>query len=77
MSQMAYGHKDLTQGKPVLYAGQIRFSRRAKRGMILWWDNNSGHYKPAPEYAAQAGLPLELFREGEFNSPPQQGVPIS
>jgi hypothetical protein len=55
------GHIDLAQGRGVHYAGLIHCSGRRNRGRIRWWSNNSGHYKPSPELANQAELPMELF----------------
>ena len=75
-----YGHIDLAKGRPVQYAGQIKFSKHSKRGIMLVWDNKSGHYKPSADYAAQAaqaGLPTELFRAGKFTAYPQRGVVVS
>ena len=55
-------HVHITSGDPVEYAGQVRFSyNRRRRGQLVWWSNGSGHYWPLPEYAGQAGLPIDLF----------------
>jgi hypothetical protein len=51
-------HPVLAAGQPVMYAGEAFF----ESGALRWWSNGSGHYRPDPEHAAQAGLPLELFR---------------
>lgn len=62
MNGSAVGHIDLARGTPVAYAGEVFFSGRKKRGILRFWTNESGHYLPAPEFARQAGLPLNLFR---------------
>jgi hypothetical protein len=41
----------------VLYAGEAFFNN----GKLQWWSNGSGNYRPDPEHAAQAGLPVEQF----------------
>ena len=57
------GHIDLSLGRPVVYAGEIGFGGRKKRGALRWWNNNSGHYRPDAFAAAAALLPPDLFRE--------------
>ena len=52
-----YRHPVLAQGKPVLYAGEAFFNN----GRLEWWSNGSGNYRPDPDHAAQAGLPVEQF----------------
>jgi hypothetical protein len=52
-----YRHPVLSQGKPVLYAGEAFFNN----GRLEWWSNGSGNYRPDPDHAAQAGLPVEQF----------------
>jgi len=51
-------HAVLSRGEPVLYAGEAYF----ESGALRWWSNSSGHFRPDPEHAPQAGLPLALFR---------------
>jgi hypothetical protein len=55
-------------GREVDYAGRIYFSGRNKRGIIRKWTNESGHYRPDSEYMSNAGLPVELFEAGKFQS---------
>lgn len=62
----AASHFDLSGGRDVIYAGEIRFSNRNHRGNIVWWNNQSGHFRPGPEFAQQAGLPMDLFRPVTF-----------
>lgn len=52
-----YRHPALSEGKPVLYAGEAYFNN----GRLEWWSNGSGNYRPDPDHAAQAGLPMEQF----------------
>jgi hypothetical protein len=47
----------LAAGKPVLYAGEVHFDN----GRLDWWSNGSGNYRPDPEHAEQAELPMERF----------------
>ncbi len=51
-------HAVLSRGEPVMYAGEAYF----ESGALRWWSNSSGHFRPDPEHAPQAGLPLALFR---------------
>lgn len=62
------GHVDLAMGKDVDYAGRLYFSGRATRGILRKWTNESGHYRPTPEFISNAGLPEELFEPGQFKS---------
>ena len=55
-------HTALAGNGPVDYAGQIVFSGRSNRGQIRSWDNGSGHFTPGSADAANAGLPMNLFR---------------
>jgi hypothetical protein len=41
----------------VLYAGEASFNN----GKLDWWSNGSGNYRPDPDHAAQAGLPMGRF----------------
>ena len=50
-------HPALAEGRPVLYAGEANFNN----GKLQWWSNGSGNYRPDPDHAAQAGLPIEQF----------------
>jgi len=56
------GHIELSRGRPVDYAGEICFAGRKKRGVLRYWNNDSGHYKPPASAAHEAQLPLELFQ---------------
>jgi hypothetical protein len=63
------GHIDLAMGKDVKYAGKLYFSGRNNRGILRKWTNESGHYRPCPEFMSNAGLfPKELFQPGQFKS---------
>jgi RHS repeat-associated protein len=70
------GHIDLSNGAPVDFAGEIRFSGRANRGALEGWSNASGHYKPHPDSAGQAGLPMDYFNPADFDTSPQRGIPL-
>ena len=48
-----YGHVEASMGQRVSYAGQVWFDT----GGLQKWSNESGSYRPAGEFAAQAGLP--------------------
>jgi hypothetical protein len=52
-----YRHPTLAGGKPVLYAGEVHF----ENGKLDWWSNGSGNYRPDPEHAEQAALPMDRF----------------
>jgi hypothetical protein len=52
-----YRHPVLSEGKPVLYAGEASFNN----GRLEWWSNGSGNYRPDANHAAQAGLPMDSF----------------
>jgi hypothetical protein len=60
------GHVDLALGKDVDYAGQIHFSHRKRRGILLYWTNASGHYKLDAQSMGNANLPPELFQAIEL-----------
>jgi hypothetical protein len=62
--QQVGGHYDISMGAgSVDYAGIVRFGRQdSSRGFIKEWSNNSGHYKPSPDDAIQAGLPPDMFK---------------
>lgn len=51
------GHAQLAAGKPVIYAGTVRFNG----GALDWWSNYSGHYQPIAAFRAQAQLPDDKF----------------
>jgi hypothetical protein len=52
-----FRHPVLAEGHPVLYAGEAYFDN----GRLQWWSNGSGNYRPDPDHAAQAGLPVDQF----------------
>jgi hypothetical protein len=52
-----FRHPALAEGRSVLYAGEMNFNN----GRLQWWSNGSGNYRPDPDHATQAGLPLENF----------------
>ena len=52
-----FRHPALAEGRPVLYAGEASFNN----GKLEWWSNGSGNYRPDPDHAAQAGLPMDDF----------------
>jgi hypothetical protein len=52
-----YRHPALAEGRPVHYAGEACFDN----GRLLWWSNGSGNYRPDPDHAEQAGLPIDRF----------------
>lgn len=51
------GHAGLAAGRPVLYAGTVRFDG----GKLDWWSNYSGTYQPMAAFRQQAQLPDERF----------------
>lgn len=51
------GHAGLAAGRPVLYAGTLRFDG----GKLDWWSNYSGTYQPMAAFRQQAQLPDERF----------------
>jgi hypothetical protein len=60
------GHVDLAMGREVDYAGRLYFSGRKNRGVLRKWTNESGHYRPSPDFISAAGLPVTKFRSGNF-----------
>ncbi len=56
------GHLDLARGARVEFAGEIRFGHDNSAGILKYWTNASGHFRPGVEYSHQAPLPQELFR---------------
>lgn len=52
-----FRHPALSEGKPVLYAGEASFNN----GKLDWWSNGSGNYRPDAAHAVQAGMPMEDF----------------
>jgi hypothetical protein len=60
------GHVDLAMGREVDYAGRLYFSGRKNRGILRKWTNESGHYRPSPDFIIAAGLPVMQFRPGNF-----------
>ena len=51
------GHAQLSQGRPVVYAGTVRFNA----GALDWWSNYSGHFQPIAAFHRQAQLPDDKF----------------
>ena len=51
------GHAAIAGGRPVLYAGTVRFDN----GALDWWSNYSGTYQPIAAFRSQASLPEERF----------------
>lgn len=51
------GHAGLAAGRPVLYAGTVRFDS----GALDWWSNYSGTYQPMASFRQQAHLPDDRF----------------
>lgn len=51
------GHAGLAAGRPVLYAGTVRFDS----GRLDWWSNYSGTYQPIAAFRQQAQLPNDHF----------------
>ncbi len=51
------GHAGLAGGRPVLYAGTVRFDS----GKLDWWSNYSGTYQPIAAFRQQARLPEDAF----------------
>lgn len=51
------GHAGLAGGRPVLYAGTVRFDS----GKLDWWSNYSGTYQPIAAFRQQAQLPEDAF----------------
>ncbi|MCO1336928.1 hypothetical protein MO867_21610 [Microbulbifer sp. OS29] len=60
------GHYYLaSRGNDVWFAGTVTFNND---GEITEWDNDSGHYRPAPQLAIQCTcFPLNKFRSVTFN----------
>jgi len=52
-----FRHPSLSEGRPVLYAGEANFNN----GKLRWWSNGSGNYRPDAAHAMQSGLPMESF----------------
>jgi hypothetical protein len=53
-----YGDLEAAKGQRVTYAGGIHFGQD---GALATWDNASDSFKPASEFAKQAGLPMDKF----------------
>lgn len=53
-----YGDLEAAKGQRVTYAGGIHFRQD---GVLATWDNASDSFKPAVEFAKQAGLPMDKF----------------
>lgn len=62
------GHTSFRGAEPVCFAGVIKF----ELGKIIFWNNASGHFKPAPEKRynllphIRLLLPEDLFRSHKF-----------
>ncbi len=56
-------HDNIASGKPVTYAGTVDFSN----GMVINWDNKSGHYQPFAIYSDQSPFDLKKFHPWEIN----------
>jgi hypothetical protein len=52
-----YRHPALSEGKPVLDAGEADFNN----GRLEGWSNGSSGYRPDADHAAQSGLPMDQF----------------
>lgn len=50
-------HADLADGRPVVYAGTVRF----EQGRVAWWSNYSGTYQPIVAFRERARLPEDRF----------------
>ncbi|MEM7744436.1 MAG: hypothetical protein AAF409_12080 [Pseudomonadota bacterium] len=50
-------HAQLSQDRPVLYAGTAQFDQ----GEMRWWSNYSGTYQPIAAFRDRAALPGEKF----------------
>ncbi len=71
------GHTEAAQGGRVVFAGEIHFrSGRNNRGRLLRWSNASGHYRPARQFAGNAGLPLERFEPIRFTGEGGTQLPV-
>ncbi|MGK0546127.1 DUF637 domain-containing protein, partial [Halomonas cupida] len=59
-------HLGLSGGGEVKFAGSIRFYNNdgPRRGEIVGWSNDSGHYRPPATLKDQSGLPESLFNAG-------------
>ena len=54
----AKGHGSLSDGQPVLFAGEMEIN---EQGQLTRWNNMSGTYCFPEQHAFQAGLPLVSF----------------
>ena len=54
---LGQGHPFLAGGGRVEYAGTIDMLE----GQVVRWTNGSGHFKPAAQFAGNAGLPMDAF----------------
>ena len=54
----AKGHGSLSDGQPVLFAGEMEIN---EQGQLTRWNNMSGTYCFPEQHAFQAGLPLASF----------------
>ncbi|KAG8468724.1 hypothetical protein KFE25_013807 [Diacronema lutheri] len=81
----AAGHLVLSQGAPVLYAGEIDVD---DDGGLVRWSNKSGSYRPAPWAATAIALPMSCFvphqssgsrspsLDDAFDDPPVASTPM-
>lgn len=64
-----YGHPEAAKGGRVAGAGDISFG---KDGVVERWDNGSGSYRPAAEFAKRAGEQIGLPTDGDKFRPAGQ-----
>jgi hypothetical protein len=53
VTQEPFGHQSIAGNRPVLYAGTAYFSQ----GNLLYWNNDTGHYRTPAKVRLQATLP--------------------
>ncbi|MED7789632.1 hypothetical protein [Francisella sp. 19X1-34] len=54
-------HDNIASGKAVTYAGTVEFDN----GMVVSWDNKSGHYQPLARFSDQSPFDLKKFQPWE------------
>lgn len=64
------GHVDLARGEPVEFAGEILFGGRSgRRGVLIYWNDRTGHYhehgEPMDPRVVPL-LPIRLFRAFDY-----------
>jgi len=59
------GHTAISRGANVYYAGEIMFNH----GTLVYWDNNSGHYRPGAAQHNQIKhlLPIAQYQDRPIN----------